>query len=500
MTDKISPEEEAKELVAKAIKASHDLLSDRPIQARQIAEEVLNVDPDNKDALQLISLSYHREKKFDKALEAVRKAIQADPENPDNYSNKSVCQSLLGDVEGAIESLLKALKISPKNPLYLNNLALQYRLKGKPKDAEKLLKKSLKIKEDASTLINLGGIYGELHQLEKSESNLRKAIGLEPENPMANIDLAYTLLFMGRWQEGFEQHEWRFRHYEQLIPYLQKYDKNLRWDGGKDITGKRLMVYCEQGIGDAIHFARYLKPLKEKTGADILLHCDKELIPIFSASDLPVRQYFFTPIRTMDRILAHDAHVPIMSLPHLLKLPNHWDGPYLKTKNRYAFPEEGLKIGICWGGNPTHPFDRMRSCPLKFFENLIDLPVSLYNLMRDIYPRQYRSGPPVDLAEGAGHIKLIDCSKNMNNWEETAAVLSSLDLIVTVDTAILHMAGALGLPAFGLLAYNSDWRWCLDSDRTEWYPGIRLIRQERPGDWEGVFSKLREKVLEILKT
>ena len=155
-----------------------------------------------------------------------------------------------------------------------------------------------------------------------------------------------------------------------------------------------------------------------------------------------------------------------------------------------------FKVGVCWAGNPAHPKDMSRSCSLENFKQLCELDgVKLFSLQRDLRPRMWPCSPePVDLSRGCGGMKLVDMATHMKSWEDTAAIISSLDLVVSVDTSVMHLAASMGKETWGLLSYVPDWRWGLKSKSTCWYPSLRLFRQERPGDWESVFSAVREEL------
>jgi len=158
-----------------------------------------------------------------------------------------------------------------------------------------------------------------------------------------------------------------------------------------------------------------------------------------------------------------------------------------------------LKVGVCWAGNPAHPNDMRRSCEMSEFKSIDMEGVKLFSLQKDIRPRIWpRSPEPVDLCGGSEGMKLVNMSPHMNSWEDTAAIISSLDLVVSVDTSVMHLAAAMGKETWGLLPFVPDWRWGLGSEKSCWYPTLRLFRQPSPGDWKGVFSAVRDVLAEKL--
>jgi tetratricopeptide (TPR) repeat protein len=469
---------------------------------QEILEQLLRCDPNHQAAIQLLGVFHHRCRRYAAATPLFARAIELDPTNADNYNNLALCQTSLGDPEAAVTNLLEAVRLNPSESKYFNNLAIQYRHLRRYGAAEAALNRALEI-DPKNTQIwsNLGGVRGETHRLNEAETAYAAALSIDPDMASAHVDLAYTYSLQGRFAEAWTHYEYRFAHFDNLRFYNHRYDPDKRWKiPTTDLSGKTVLLYCEQGLGDAVQFARYLPLLRESKGCRVVLHCSDVLKPLFEASSLGVDEFFTTPIVAMNPGDAppHDHHASLMSLPYLLGSENFLSRPYLGSTVRANLGHgDDYKIGICWAGSPQHPNDSTRSCHLRRFKPLHDLPgVKLFSLQQNINPRVYAHLPnkPVDYTEGVEDMRLVDLSGYMTDFLQTSNLIEDLDLVVTVDTALLHLAGGKGVDSIGLIAYNPDWRWGIKGETTPWYDRMTLIRQERFGDWDGVFQKLVEKV------
>lgn len=469
---------------------------------REILEQVLRCDPECRPAIQLLGVFYHKARMYAEAIPLFERAIRLSPLDPDNHNNIALCKTSVGDVAGAVESLRTAVDMVPDNPRYRSNLALQYRANRMYAEAVAELETAAGLDDrDPQIWSNLGGVYGETHRLDLAEKSYRTALRVDPGMASAHVDLAYTLHLKGEYAEAWGEYEHRFDFFDNLRPYNTVYDPRNRWRSpSQDVGGKSLILYCEQGLGDAVNFARYVPALKARHRCRVTLHCADVLRPLFEASPaLGVDDYITEPVVAMTRtgLPPHDFHASVMSLPHLLNDPVPRGTPYLSAPRRIDLSSYGgCRVGVCWAGSPQHPNDPIRSCHLSWFRGLHDTPgVKLFCLQQDARPRAYRNRPqPVDLTEGSAGIGLVGLGEYLTDFAATAGVAAGLDAVVTVDTALMHLCGALGKRTYGLLAYNPDWRWGLSGDTTPWYDSLTLIRQRHPGDWEGVFQELNFRV------
>ena len=285
-----------------------------------------------------------------------------------------------------------------------------------------------------------------------------------------------SLLLSGDFEAGFAAYEWRGRTAKHAPPTHE----SPRWNGG-DPHGMHLLMLAEQGFGDAIQFARYALLLQAR-GATVTLQCHPKLTGLFETLDDTL-----TVLATGEAPSKIDAHAPLMSLPHLLSTSIDTapaDIPYLRAPRgaRRPPPADGQRrVGLCWTGNPDHPDNPHRSLPFAAFAPLLR--------HTGIYWRSLQFGPGA--AESAGRLPddraWTACLEGFGN---TAAALKSCDLVITIDTSIAHLAGALGRPVWLLMKYSPDWRWMVGRDDSPWYPTVRLFRQAAPGDWTGVVNSL----------
>ncbi len=343
----------------------------------------------------------------------------------------------------------------------------------------------------AEALNSLGFVYSKQRQLEQAVTYYERAVQVQPKFAKAHHNLGMTLLQLGDFGRGWDEAEWRWQT-PQFTPFKAP---QPRWTG-QDITGKTLLIHTEQGAGDAIQFIRYL-PLVAKRCKKIILVCTENLIPIFAT--VPG----VTDIRTAGEIplKAFDTYCALMSLPWILKttlatIPNQF--PYLKVPERPQLIDflnthkqaNHLQVGLVWAGSPTHANDCNRSCSLDHFLPLLALPnVQFYSLQVGDLASDVQQLPK--------GMNLLDLTPQLKDYGDTAAAVNFLDLVISVDTSVCHLAGALGKQVWTLLCYNPDWRWLLDRDDSPWYPSMRLFRQSTPQDWQSVIQQVVEALLAL---
>ena len=336
---------------------------------------------------------------------------------------------------------------------------------------------------------NAAAAYNNLAILEEhfgmhraAETHYRQAIALKNQFPDAHFNLGMLLLRLGRWREGFVECEARWQT-SRFTPFRAPHPV---WNG--DPLKGTLLVHSEQGAGDAFQFVRFL-PLAAQRCDRILFVCPERLHPLFQS--LPGVSEIRGPGPLQYSEFA--AYIPLMSLPRALgsDLENFpRQVPYLQSPVPDREPEPSpvvnprLRVGLVWAGSPTHLNDRHRSCSLCDLEPLFALPdIAYYSL---------QVGPQASelTASGKWSGKIVDLGQRLVDYVDTAAVLNQLDLTISVDTSVLHLAAALGRPVWGLLSAKSDWRWMVDRDDSPWYPTLRLFRQARLDDWHEMISRV----------
>jgi hypothetical protein len=318
------------------------------------------------------------------------------------------------------------------------------------------------------------------------------ALRLEPDYANAHFNLAQAYLLVGRFEEGWIEYEWRKRHRGFVMPTLPA--SSPHWDG-TPLDGRTIYLAAEQGLGDTLQFIRYARPVKER-GGRVIVACPKPLVRLLrgcAGIDVLLDQGEAMP--------PCDVHAPLLSLPGIF----HTNLATIPAPHSYlaAEPElvqamrpilgdrPGLKVGIAWQGDPKNPNDRWRSAPLFAFAPLAAVPgVILFSLQKGPGEEQLR--------QAADQFPISGIEKYVANFPDTAAVMKNLDLVITVDTAITHLAGALGAPVWVALPFAPDWRWLLDREDSPWYPTMRLYRQKELGNWDEVFERIAADLRKIV--
>lgn len=341
---------------------------------------------------------------------------------------------------------------------------------------------------DARLANNLAVANKELGDFEEAEEVLRQALAVDPGFADAHWNLATALFLQDRWREGFEEAEWRWEMAGFTTP---KRDFGCpAWDGGP-LDGKTMLVHAEQGLGDAFHFARYL-PLLAPKAKRLVCEVDPKQASLFARSfpmiDIVSRGQALPPA---------DVHLPLMSAPRFLGFPA-WNGPYLSAdsqrigfwRKKLAGINGGRWIGFAWQGNPGHHADRRRSPGLAALLPMLDVPGLHFASLQHGAGREQLfklTDHPLDLGDESQ-------AEIGADFEATAAMIMAMDAVVAPDTAIAHLAAAMGKPVFLLLPFIPDWRWGMTKARTPWYPALELFRQAAPGDWSAPVSAVIERL------
>lgn len=425
----------------------------------------------------------------DQAIEMFLDVLQQEP-SYEVLNNLAICYSGIMEFDKSIKYLIDASIMQPKSYTHLANLGHAYRMKKDFHSAISFLEKAIEFQSnDANVYVNLAWCYGELAQFDKAKEILKKALAVDPEHVPAKIDLGCLEILAGDWKEGWEAYKCRFQHYPHLKKKLERYPPETEWKG-EDIEGKTLRVFCEQGLGDVFNFLRFVPLIKN---ANIQLECPEEVRSLLSANDYPV-----------EWVGDFDKHCSLFNLPLLLQLSpeqiQNSYSPYLKSNNVADLSQFGdkLKIGIAWAGNPRHNRDALRSCELSLFRKFNRLEnVQLFSLQKDIRKRVWPGCGEVDLAKNCSDLKVIDLREYIIDWNDTASLIEAMDLIITIDTSILHLAGAMGKKTWAAIPFLPDFRWLTKYEDTNiWYPSVKLFRQQKYADWESVFDKMYQELLQ----
>ena len=424
----------------------------------------------------------HRQGKLEEALNGYAEAIRINPRFAEPYNNMGVLLRRMGRGEAAAACYRRALALKPGSASFLSNLGNVLRELGQHESAAANHQRAVNISPNTpEPIYNLGLVLRDMGHLREALGCFTKAISLKPDYIDAHWDHSLTLLQMGHYEDGFREYEWRWR----LPNNTNRLAERARWDGAADIAGKTLLLQQEQGMGDMIQFIRYARLVKECGARQVIVECAPPLSRLFATAPGVDRI-----VLKGDPLPPFDFYVPVMSLAAIFgttldAIPGTF--PYLSAPSihnvRIPVPNGTLlKIGIAWAGKPTHQNDRNRSCPLEHFIKLTGFHgAAFYSL---------QVGPhSQDLNKWSCQALVSDLSPKLGDFADTAAAMQQLDLVVAVDTSVIHLAGALGKEVWALLPYACDWRWLSGRSDTPWYPSMKLFRQDKAGDWKEMFEK-----------
>ncbi|HEX4173272.1 MAG TPA: tetratricopeptide repeat protein [Acetobacteraceae bacterium] len=420
-------------------------------------------------------------RQFDAALAACGQALTLKRNCAEAHQVMGHVLSDLGQPDAAVAAYQQAKRHRPDLRDIDNDLGLALRQASRLEDAATALRQAVKrTPGDTTAQGNLAWVLKELAQLDAAEECYRSALQHHPEDAVLHHNLGVALLLAGKFDPGWAEYEWRFRSGGAHIPTCAQ----PRWNG-EDLAGRTLLIRAEQGMGDTIQFCRYV-PIAAQRGK-IVLEVQPGLRCLISGALDGV------PIVTVGETLPpFDVWCPLLSLPLLLGMQAPAP-PYLKADAdrvaewRTRIGTHGRRIGIAWQGNPASAAERGRSVPVREFLPLAQVPgVRLISLQKYHGVDQLASLPDGLRIETLGE----DFDAGPEAFLDAAAVMHCMDLIVTSDTSVAHLAGALARPVWLALQHVPDWRWLLQGETCAWYPTMRLFRQPRRGDWAGVFARI----------
>jgi Flp pilus assembly protein TadD len=426
-----------------------------------------------------------KQNKWDETERILRRTADAEPENLDlqvNLAYALIQRECLEEAAGIYERVLSR---QPHYHQIQSNLAFVRERQGRFDDALTATRRAIELCPDYSEAYNnLGIVLRSLHRLHEACDAFRKAIDLRPDFPLAEFNLGTTLLLAGDYAGGWKG----YRHYWQIGGAVAPACNLPEWNG-TPIPGKRLLVYADQGFGDTIQFARFLFDCRERSAARVVFSCPPTLVGLFASlagpdvvvsSDEPLPECDFqVPLASLPGLLGVTIDSAAVSVPYLC--PARELRPEIVKLLQQGAPG-AVRIGLVWQGNPKQTRDFVRSCPV---EKLVPLfrseGITFFSL-------QIVDPGGLDFEQLELKSPVVDVGSALADFAETAAVLNRLDLIITVDTATAHLAGALGRPVWTLLCHTPDWRWHLKRSDSPWYPTMRLFRQPRYGDWDSVVA------------
>jgi len=422
-------------------------------------QKALALDPSLVEVYNQLGVVFSQQERFDEAVGYLQQAVGRDPQYAEAHNNLGIVRRALGQMDRAIECYRKAIQIQPRFP---------------------------------EAHYNLANALKELGDCDRSIACYDQAIGLRPDYADAHWNRALAFLLKGDLKQGWKEYPWRHKANLDTSLYPHVFSRP-RWQG-EPLADKRLLVYCEQGLGDAIQFIRFVPQIKALGAAEVILETWPPLVQLLKV------------IPCVDRLVEastqklpedeFDLCVSIMDLPRVFgtsldtipgTVPYLYPEPAKVGTWQQRLTGPGLKVGIVWAGRPTHGNDANRSCRLEPFLALAKIDgVQLYGLQKGPAASQVHLLP--------SDISFTNLGEEFTDLMDAACCMEAMDLVISVDTAMAHLAGALGRPVWTLLPFAPDWRWMLHRDDSPWYPTMRLFRQGRPKDWDDVFAAVGEQL------
>ncbi len=450
-----------------------------------------------------------KERRWAAALELYGQLCQQQPQEHEAWLNLGVLQRRLGDLVSAEQSLRRAIELRPNLLPAYESLGELLMAQGRLHEAESSYRTAMMLAPESEDI---------RHQLEQVQQQramvaeaarheqqqrypealalLEEALQLNPQAHEARWRYAELLLLLGRYQEGWAAYEWRLQDPRWIAAMGRCEFSSPRWQG-EALDDKTILVYAEQGFGDTLQFSRYL-PLLHRRGASIIFYCDRELLPLYQHTPYLMR----VEAKSYQKALGEtvDYHAALMSLPHWCgtTLENIPIGiPYLRVPSeRQAQWQQriggtGFKVGLVWAGRETHSNNQRRSCGLAALAPLAEVKeVQFYSLQK--------GGAALEAVQPPTGMVINDLAPQLHDFGDTAAAIEQLDLVITVDTAVAHLAGALGKPVWVLNYLPPEWRWLLGRDDSPWYPTMQLFRQSAADlDWSPVVERVAQALAHV---
>ncbi len=457
-------------------------------------QHALTLDPRHWDAAYKSGVLLYQAGRMEEAVACLERCDTLRPEQANTLQLRAHCLRGLKRFEEALADFRRAHALVPSDAETCNCVGGALQSLGRDEEALPWFDRALGLQPDLVVACNRKAFaLTQLHRFGDAIACYGRARAIDPDNALAEWNLALLQMLTGNFEAGWAGREARWR--AKAIPAYPEIIQP-RWLGDQSIEGNTILVYADEGLGDSIQFARYLPMLADR-GARVIAVVQEALQPLLSGLPGVSR---CVPKSAAWNLLEFDVHCPISSLPFAFKtrldtVPSAT--PYLPSpaaESVQAWQDrlgrhDRLRVGLVWSGSTSHRNDHNRSIPLQTLTRILDADATFVSLQKD--PR------PVDTATLQQRPDIVDLTSHLADFSETAALLSCLDLVITVDTSVAHLAGALGRPTWILLPYTPDYRWLLDRDDSPWYPTARLFRQTKTRDYASVVDRVRTELLAL---
>lgn len=474
------------------LETARELLNNqRPLEAARAFASVLAVQPDCVEALAQLGQLFFQSNELPAALGCLQQAARLEPQMPRLNALMAAVLRKQGRLEESALCCERETRVSPQDPDAHYNLALARQTLHHIPEAIDSYQTALRLRPHyLDALIGLGSALRQDARTEAALNYFADAVRLNPSHARAHWELGTTQLALGQYASGWKEFEWRWKLADFTTP-VPRFEQPF-WDG-QDLGGQRIFLHCEQGYGDVIQFSRYAI-LVANRGGKVMLGCPQPLRSMMET--VPGVTEVVTTRRDLPPF---DTHAPLMSLPAIFgttleTIPATI--PYIHLHQRSSSPLKakwvadlpGKKVGVVWRGSSVHRNDANRSLPLEFIKPLLTLPNIHWHSLQVGDAAQPLARP--DFAS-----QIVDLGSRFEHFEDTAEAIRELDLVLSVDTAVAHLAGAMGKTVWLLLPFEAEWRWMTAREDSPWYPTMRLFRQSSPGNWK----ELLERVARALK-
>ncbi|MGA7809180.1 tetratricopeptide repeat protein, partial [Bradyrhizobium sp.] len=460
---------------------------DRPTDALASYRHALQLNPCHWEAAYQSSVLLYQLERFAEALDRLNLCDELQGDHAPTLQMRARVLRALKRYEECLADDLRAHALDPTAAITCNNIGDALLWLGRHREGLEWFDKALDLQPDhVEVLFNKGFALLQLNRFDEAGDTYRRLKALDPNDGKAGWQLAHLQLLTGDFEAGWAEREarWKVAGFSPDYPTFSQ----PKWLGEEPIAGKTILVHVDEGLGDAIQFARYV-PMLAARGVRIILVVQAALCPLLSglpgvAACLPV---------PAGRLPAFDMHCPITSLPLAFRttletIPTASYLPALPRERVQVWRQRlgshhRLRVGLVWSGNPKQGNDRNRSMPFKTLTPLLDLGATFMSLQKD--PR------PEDKPALSERADIVDVTADLTDFLETAALIANLDLVITVCTSVAHLSATLGRPTWIMLPYIGDWRWLLDRNDSPWYPAVRLFRQDETRDYAGVIAQVR---------
>ncbi len=446
----------------------------------------ISMHPNDSRLLLMYGNTLVQQNRYDLAERVYEHILEVDPKSISAQINLGVTKKELFKYDEAYALYANVIEQEPKNAGAYNNLGVLYKTEKKFLKACRSLKKALLLdSNNVDALANMGAILKETNKPLWAEFFYKKALLINPHHVNANVDYGIIKMLLEDYTIGMYHYEYRI-HLKEFLPKRIDLDPKKRYNHQMSLDKKRILVYAEQGFGDAIQFVRFLPELKRK-GAYVIVRVRPELERLFNNTPLADK------IILENVVVEYDIHMPLLSVPYYLKIDilNYTISfPYMTffQKNKKSINPIPKKIVFSFGGSSTHKGNVLRQIPPVYFEKLA--------LSKDYELLSVQMGQDRDRLKACSfYHKIHDYADQIHDFQDTAEILSTCDLVITSDTSIAHLSGALGIQTWILLPINPDWRWGREKEKTFWYPSVELFRQSSKGSWKHPFEEIYTRLL-----